>query len=180
MYANAKLILLVSLALIAGYSVNELGYLDKLVPNHSSHSDTIPMNNPEGNTAPIHDMVMDSDSGMNMNPEPVEAEYGAPIPGVQIVEAKRDMMGAYSVRIETNNFVFTPDRVDEASVPNEGHAHVYVNNKKVGREYAEWIYVPASFFSEAGPNRITVTLNANTHGEWTYLNNPIQDTRVVN
>jgi hypothetical protein len=178
MHSNVKLTLIASLALIAGFSINELGYQYKLLPNHSSHSDT--MGNPEENTAPMHDMVMDSDSGMNMNPEPVEAAGDAPIPGVRIVEAKRDLMGAYSVRIETSNFTFTPDRVDEESAPNEGHAHVYVNNEKVGREYAEWIYVPASFFSESGPNRITVTLNANTHGEWTYLNNTIQDTRVVN
>lgn len=180
MHSNVKLALLVSLALVAGYSANELGYPYKLAPNHSGHSDMILIDNPEEATAPMHDMVMDSDSGMNMNPEPVEAASDAPIPGVRIVEAKRDLMGAYSVRIETSNFTFTPNRVDDESVPNEGHAHVYVNNEKVGREYAEWIYVPASFFSESEPNRITVTLNANTHGEWTYLNNPIQDTRVVN
>lgn len=125
------------------------------------------------------DMDMEMDT-MTMDPDSVEVATDSPIPQVRIVEAFQDEMGAYSVRIETENFSFTPQNVDNEPVANEGHAHVYVNNVKVGREYAEWIYVPASFFSSSEPNRITVTLNANTHGEWTYLDSPIQDTLMVN
>ena len=171
------------MGVVAGYFVHGLGHQSGFLADHKDHghvsdSHMAEMGESDTETMTMTGMEMD-EMAMEMNPDPVEVAADAPVPQVEIVSAKRDMMGAYSVQIQTTNFAFTPDRVDDEPVANEGHAHVYVNNVKVGREYAEWIYVPASFFSETGPNRITVTLNANTHGEWTYLDSPIQDTRVV-
>lgn len=117
--------------------------------------------------------------GMAMNPDPVEVAADTEAPTIEIVSATRDMMGAYSILIETTNFTFTPDRVDDEPIQNEGHAHIYVNDVKVGREYAPWIYVPASYFEGEGPYTITATLNANTHGEWTVMDAPIQATMIV-
>jgi len=178
MHSYTTLVIVIFVSLTIGYFANDLGRAYNILPGYENHSAKMSTTNNRVGTSLADDEAMNH--RMNMDPEPVAALDRLPIPSVQIVEAKRDMMGAYSVKIETSNFTFTPDRVDDEPIPNQGHAHIYVNNEKVGREYSEWMYVPASFFSETGPNRITVTLNANTHGEWTYLNNPIQDTRVVN
>lgn len=77
----------------------------------------------------------------------------------------KDTMGSYNVQILTNNFKFTPENVGKEVVQNTGHAHVYVNNIKVGRAYGEWFNIPDSYFT-SGTNTISVTLNANNHNVW--------------
>src|SRR6056297_994995 len=115
-----------------------------------------------------------SNPGMAMRREPIPVRDDAPVPNVAIVETIPDMMGAYTVRVALENFTITPEKIDQTPVPNEGHLHVYVDGEKVGREYAEWIYIPASYFSDEGPHRITVSLNANTHAAWTFADTPIE------
>jgi hypothetical protein len=88
-------------------------------------------------------------------------------------------MGTYGVRVALEHFTITPEKIDQDPTPNEGHLHVYVDGVKVGREYAEWIYLPSEYFTATGPHRITVSLNTNTHGAWTFAGAPIEDTVVV-
>lgn len=49
--------------------------------------------------------------------------------------------GGYNVQLQTANFVFTPQNVDMAAVPGEGHAHIYVDGLKIARVYGEWHYL---------------------------------------
>jgi hypothetical protein len=136
---------------------------------------------PEPDAAP---MMMERESAadpmnMDMPPAPVAAAPDTPVPSVRIVDTIEDMMGAYSVRVSLEDFTITPENIDQPPVPNEGHLHVYVDGEKVGREYSEWIYIPAHYFSGDGPHRITVSLNANTHAAWTFADVPIEDTVAV-
>ena len=130
------------------------------------------------NTPDQSSTAMDGMGEMDMNPTPVEVEVVDQVPQVRIVEAFAGMMGEYTIRIETEHFTFTPENIDQAPIQNEGHGHVYVNNQRAGRVYGEWVYIPGHYFVP-GENKITVSLNANTHGPWLFSDAPIEATRFV-
>ena len=75
-----------------------------------------------------------------------------------LVTAKKDMMGGFNIHVKTTDFTWTPEKVGEKVEEATGHAHVYVNNIKVGRLYGPWMYVPEKYFTP-GENEIKVTLN---------------------
>jgi hypothetical protein len=77
-------------------------------------------------------------------------------------------MGGYNIKVTTENFKWVPEKAGqsvEAFIPTEGHAHVFINSKKVGRLYGEWMYLKAENFQK-GENKIVVTLNGNNHMDW--------------
>ena len=39
-----------------------------------------------------------------------------------------DTLGGYDVQVMTTNFTFTPEHLDGAPVPGEGHVHLYIDN----------------------------------------------------
>ena len=43
--------------------------------------------------------------------------------------------GAFNLFVDLENFRFTPEEVNKTSRINEGHAHLYLNGKKVTRLY---------------------------------------------
>ena len=49
--------------------------------------------------------------------------------------------GGYNLRVQTLNFIFTPQNVDGAPVPGEGHAHLYLDGAKIARLYGEWYHL---------------------------------------
>jgi hypothetical protein len=84
-----------------------------------------------------------------------------PVPTVA-VEAKPDPMGGWNVHVRTTHFRFAPENVNRPHRPGEGHAHLYVDGKKVARLYGPWYHLGAL---PAGKHRLSVTLNANSHEE---------------
>ena len=86
-------------------------------------------------------------------------------PKILKVEAFKDSMSGYNIKVDTANFKFTPEQVGGPVTQNAGHIHVYVNDVKVGRGYSNWYPIPASYFQN-GTNTISVTLNANNHNVW--------------
>lgn len=96
----------------------------------------------------------------------------SPAPTVTLV-AQADSKSGYNLRLETENFTFTPESVGGENVQGQGHAHVYVNDVKITRVYGDWVHLPAEVF-KAGENRILVTLNANDHSQWHIANEPVQ------
>ena len=94
-------------------------------------------------------------------------EVSADVPAPEIeVEVIKDKMDGYNIHIKTKNYKFSPEGVNEAVVQNEGHAHIFVNGKKVSRLYGDWYHLSGDNLRE-GENMIEVTLNANNHSEWT-------------
>lgn len=69
-------------------------------------------------------------------------------------------MSGWNLTLETQNFRFTPEKVNIPNVANEGHAHVYVNGEKLTRLYAKHYHL-SNF--PVGEHDISVTLNANDH-----------------
>lgn len=86
------------------------------------------------------------------------------IPKVTL-EAEKDLKDGLNIKLTTENFAFTPEKVNSDPVQNEGHAHVFVNGVKVARVYGKYFHIPGSILIP-GENTITVTLNANNHSEW--------------
>lgn len=82
-----------------------------------------------------------------------------PQPSVQLI-AHPDAKSGWNLELQLKNFEFAPADVNESSSQNEGHAHLYVNGKKVTRLYGNWYYLEDL---EPGDNEIRVTLNTNLH-----------------
>lgn len=105
----------------------------------------------------------------------VAADANAPTVNVR---ATADAKDGYNIQIETGNFTFAPERVNEAVVQNEGHAHIYVNNIKIARVYGNWFHISSGVL-QAGENTVKVTLNANDHSEWAVGEKSIEASTVI-
>ncbi|WP_424934118.1 hypothetical protein [Amaricoccus macauensis] len=115
-------------------------------------------------------------TAMHQHP-PREISPDLPEPGLTHLMFP-DAMDGYSIQILPRNFTFTPAGINRVPVFNEGHAHVYVNGAKVARVYAPWFHLPGAAL-RPGRNEVTVTLNANDHGEWSRNGVPISSTVQV-
>ncbi|KST66284.1 hypothetical protein [Mastigocoleus testarum] len=96
-------------------------------------------------------------------------------PKVDLIVHK-DTMKGWNLEIKVDNFKFAPERINTNSALNEGHAHLFINGKKVTRLYASWYYLNNL---EPGNNEITVTLNTNKHEDLTVNGKLIKDTESV-
>lgn len=76
-----------------------------------------------------------------------------------------DSSGGWNLYIDTKNFNFTPEKIDQAPSVNEGHAHLYIDGFKMARIYSNWYHVKPL---TAGEHQVRVTLNANDHSPWQY------------
>lgn len=87
------------------------------------------------------------------------------------VTAEVDPIDGINVHIIPTGFVFAPERVNQADVDGEGHAHVYVDGEKVGRAYGEWFHLKGV---APGEREIRVTLQTNGHSEYVVDGQPVQ------
>ena len=92
------------------------------------------------------------------------------------IETSADSVSGLNVQIITEGFAFAATSVNEAHVDREGHAHIYVNGEKITRVYTPWYYLGDL---EPGEHEIRVTLNANSHGEYTYGGSKVEVVKVV-
>jgi len=82
----------------------------------------------------------------------------------------------FNLEIQTTNFTFAPETVNQANTPNAGHAHVYANGKKLSRVYGNWFHITGL---PAGDHTIMVELNANSHGVIQVDGQPLQVSQTV-
>ncbi len=124
--------------------------------------------NLEKRTAQIDNKQVDQNKAQKSDMQDSAKELVSPYvyaPKIVSLVAEKDSMSGYNLKINTGSFRFAPELVGKQVTQNTGHAHVYVNNVKVGRVYSEWVNIPDSFF-KTGTNTISVTLNANNHNVW--------------
>ena len=93
------------------------------------------------------------------------------IPTVDI-EATEDRISGWNIRLETENFTFAPDAVGLPHEPGEGHAHLYINDKKADRLYANFAHLGPL---PAGDYTLRVTLNTNEHSVYAVDDEVISD-----
>ena len=104
-----------------------------------------------------------------------EISAGQPVPSVKLI-VHPDAMRGWNLEVKVSNFRFAPEKVNQDTTPSEGHAHLYVNGKKLTRLYGSWYYLSSL---EPGSNKITVTLNTNGHEDLVYQGKAIEDTQVI-
>ena len=107
----------------------------------------------------------------------VDVPDDLPYPSARI-ELEADPVDGFNLFLATENFTFTPEAVNRELVPNEGHAHLYLNGKKAARLYSPWRHLPGTLFNE-GVNRVEVVLNANDHSTWGLAGEPIGDEVLI-
>lgn len=100
---------------------------------------------------------------------------GALIPNVDF-DLLKDSVGGWNVHIITENFTFAPENVNTPSKEGEGHAHIYVDGKKIARVYGEWFHVGNI---DPGAREVRVTLNANSHEQYAFEGSPIESIKVI-
>ena len=117
----------------------------------------------------------ESHGGMNHSHKKMEIPADKPVPKVDLV-AYKDTMKGWNLELKLTNFKFAPETVNQSSNPNEGHAHLYINDKKITRIYSNWHYLGNL---DPGSNKITVTLNTNKHEDLVSNSKMIMDTEII-
>jgi hypothetical protein len=68
--------------------------------------------------------------------------------------------GSHNIRVQTLNFIFAPQNVNQDPRAGEGHAHLYVDGVKIARLYGEWFHIESL---PENAEMITLSLYANNH-----------------
>ncbi len=93
------------------------------------------------------------------------------------LDLTRDPTEGFNLQVRTRNFNFTPKASGLAHVAGEGHAHVNINGKKVGRLYGEWMHIA---HLPEGEVTVEVALNSNDHRPLAVAGQPITaSTRLI-
>ena len=87
-----------------------------------------------------------------------------------MIHPMKDDNGGYNIHFMAHNFKFTPQNAGKEDVVGEGHGHLYLNGKKIGRVYSEWIHLALP----KGKNKLKITLNTNTHKDYAVGGNVIK------
>lgn len=91
---------------------------------------------------------------------PVDVSNWPSTPSLTLT-AHKDAMTGWNLHIVPTHFDFAPEQVNSNNVVGKGHAHLYVNGKKITRLYSSWYYLNNL---QPGIHSVTVSLNANDHG----------------
>ena len=105
----------------------------------------------------------------------LEIPSGQPIPSVDLVVSP-DAMKGWNLELRVSNFRFAPEKINQESNYQEGHAHLYIDGKKITRLYGPWYYLSDL---EPGQHEITITLNANGHEDFVWQGDAIADTVTI-
>ncbi|MBE9144556.1 hypothetical protein [Planktothrix mougeotii] len=101
---------------------------------------------------------------------------GQPIPTVDLI-VHPDARQGWNLELKLTNFKLTPENVNQAiSSYQEGHAHLYINGKKVTRIYGNWYYLPEL---PPGRHQIRVGLTGNGHEMLMVHDQEIADTEMI-
>lgn len=87
-----------------------------------------------------------------------------------------DAMAGWNLHVATTGFTWTPRQASGAARQGGGHAHVYVDGKKLGRMYSPWLHLTGL---KPGKHRIKVELNANDHAPWTWRGKRVSRTVTI-
>ncbi len=153
------------------------------LPARSFHADPLPEGEPFHESMNQHDSLENENSshgqgahdgneaahadeggGEHSHDHASTIEWDGPETPSLSVEAIEDTAGSFNVYLSLSGFVFSPENASRHHVPGEGHAHIYLDGTKLGRIYTESYFLSGL---SAGTHTIQVTLNANSHQDYT-------------
>ena len=128
------------------------------------------MGHGEHSSPPPTDMPHGEGGGDHGHHAALEIPADQPIPAVSL-EIYPDPVAGWNLEVQTENWTFAPEQVNQTSTTTEGHAHLYLNGEKVTRLYSHWYYLPSL---PPGEHTLTVGLNANGHETLMHDGQPIE------
>ncbi len=90
---------------------------------------------------------------------------------VLLLDVSRDSAGGWNVHLSVDGFTFVPEQAGRQAVAGEGHAHLYVDDRKVARMYSTWHYLDTL---TPGTHEVRVVLNTNDHQLYVYDGRPLE------
>jgi hypothetical protein len=99
-----------------------------------------------------------------------------PAPPMVRLTVHKDPKAGWNLQVQVENFRFAPEHASTPHVPGEGHAHLFIDGKKITRLYGEWYHIP---MLRPGTHKITVTLNANSHEDLMVKGKVVSDTQEI-
>ncbi len=152
---SVKFVVSVVLSLVIGVSG---GYV---IANYGEEDDAVATQDTIQHEHSDDETMPESDDHSEMSHGMYEVE-AANAPSVTVA-AEEDAVSGWNVTLTTENFTFTPENVNDENIANEGHAHLYVDGKKVARLYGSTFHYSEPF---DGTKTFKVILNANDHSEY--------------
>lgn len=132
--------------------------------------------NQQGGFASERDLTMaESKAYSHADHGTLDVSATAAIPKVDVI-VHNDALSGRNLEMVTDNFRFAPEHVGLEHVAGEGHAHLYMDGKKVARLYGRWFHIPEP---ARGTHRIKVTLNANSHQTLVVDGQAIEDVETL-
>jgi len=96
------------------------------------------------------------------------------------LELQKDPTGGFNVHVVTSNFVWRPEQASKKHVSGEGHAHVYLDGRKIMRIYNEWFHLNTYQFStRAGEQLLSIEFVGNDHAPYTVQGVPIGSEQII-
>jgi len=96
------------------------------------------------------------------------------------LEIQKDPTGGFNVQVKTTNFLWRPEMASMQHVPGEGHAHVYLDGRKIMRIYNEWFHLNTYQFStRSGEQLLSIEFVGNDHAPYTIEGLPVGVEQVV-
>jgi len=86
----------------------------------------------------------------------------------------KDPTGGFNVQVLTSNFVWRPEMASMQHMAGEGHAHVYLDGRKIMRIYNEWFHLNTfQFATKPGEQLLTIEFVGNDHAPYTIQGLPV-------
>jgi hypothetical protein len=96
------------------------------------------------------------------------------------LDIQKDPTGGFNVHVVTSTFVWRPEMASMQHVPGEGHAHVYLDGRKIMRIYNEWFHLNTYQFStRSGEQLLSIEFVGNDHAPYTIQGLPIGAEQIV-
>jgi hypothetical protein len=96
------------------------------------------------------------------------------------LDIQKDPTGGFNVQVVTSNFVWRPEMASMQHVSGEGHAHVYLDGRKIMRIYNEWFHLNTYQFStRSGEQLLSIEFVGNDHAPYTIQGLPVGAEQIV-
>ena len=107
-------------------------------------------------------------------------EISPEVAPISVLKIQKDPTGGFNVQVVTTNFVWRPEMASMQHVPGEGHAHVYLDGRKIMRIYNEWFHLNTFQFStKPGEQLLSIEFVGNDHAPYTIQGLPVGSEQVV-
>jgi len=96
------------------------------------------------------------------------------------LDIQKDPTGGFNVQVVTSNFAWRPEMASMKHVPGEGHAHVFLDGRKIMRIYNQWFHLNTYQFStRAGEQLLSIEFVGNDHAPYTIAGLPVGTEQIV-